>query len=80
MSAPRKVEIPVSVGLPERAENEGRIPAEHPLDGRMAKPASDVERAWVMEAARRLARIRDGKSQPSPWEEARIRIFARDER
>lgn len=62
-----------AVQLPE---SERRVLAERLLDSLEEVPESGVERAWEKEAARRLEEIRAGRSQPSPWSEARARIFA----
>ncbi len=63
-----------AVQLPE---SERRVLAERLLDSLEEVPESGVEQAWEKEAARRLEDIRAGRSQPSPWAEARARIFAR---
>lgn len=63
-----------AVKLPE---SERRVLAERLLDSLEEPPESGVERAWEKEAARRLEEVRAGRTQTSPWTEARARIFAR---
>ena len=47
------------------------------LDSVGDEPASEVERAWIEEAKRRLEEIESGEVSTVPWAEARARIFAR---
>jgi putative addiction module component (TIGR02574 family) len=37
-----------------------------------------IEAAWIEEARRRLHEIKSGRVEPSPWSEARERIFAHE--
>jgi putative addiction module component (TIGR02574 family) len=37
-----------------------------------------IEAAWIEEARRRLHEIKAGRVEPSPWSEARERIFAHE--
>ena len=63
-----------AVQLPE---SERRVLAERLLDTLEEVPDSGVDRAWEAEAARRLQSIREGRTQPIPWTEARARLFSR---
>lgn len=47
------------------------------LDSVGDEPASEVERAWIEEAKRRLQEIERGEVSTVPWAVARARIFAR---
>jgi putative addiction module component (TIGR02574 family) len=58
-------------------EGERRALALRLLDSVGDEPESEVERAWVEEAKRRLGEVRAGRAQPAPWAEACARIFAR---
>jgi putative addiction module component (TIGR02574 family) len=60
--------------LPERQQ---RALARRLLDSVRDEPEAEVERAWVEEAKRRLDDVWAGRTQPVPWAEAQIRIFAR---
>ncbi|AUX23814.1 hypothetical protein SOCEGT47_043440 [Sorangium cellulosum] len=58
-------------------ESERRVLAPRLLESVGDESPEEIERAWVEEARRRLDDIREGRSQPIPWKEARGRIFAR---
>jgi putative addiction module component (TIGR02574 family) len=47
------------------------------LDSVGDEPASEVERAWIDEAKRRLAELERGEVSTVAWPEAGKRIFAR---
>jgi putative addiction module component (TIGR02574 family) len=58
-------------------DGERRALALRLLDSVGDEPPAEVERAWLEEAQRRLADIREGRAEAVPWAEARRRIFDR---
>jgi len=37
----------------------------------------EIEKAWVVEAERRLADLQSGKTRAIPWDEARVQLLER---
>ncbi len=71
-NALRRLDEALQLPEQDRAELALRL-----LDSVGNEPASEVERAWVDEAKRRLLEIERGEVSTVPWPEARSRIFAR---
>ncbi len=60
------------------SDRERRVLALWLLDTVGDEPLEEVEEAWAKEATRRLNDLRAGRVVPVAWEDARIRIFARE--
>ena len=74
MSSPAENLLDEAMKLPE---SDRRFIALRLLNSVGDESSEGIERAGTDEALRRLEDLRTGRTQPSAWEEARKRIFAR---